>query len=39
MYKIKSLIPIIAAILLIDCIPVTLTGSGNVVTQEEYMTR
>jgi len=38
MYKIKSLIPILAVILLIGCAQVTITGSGNVVTQEEAIT-
>jgi hypothetical protein len=35
MYKIRALIPLLATILLIGCAQVTLTGSGNVVTQEE----
>jgi hypothetical protein len=35
MYKIKALIPLLATILLIGCAQVTITGSGNVVTQEE----
>jgi hypothetical protein len=35
MQKVKSLIPLLAAIFLIGCAQVTLSGSGNVVTQEE----
>jgi hypothetical protein len=35
MYKIKALIPLLATILLIGCAQVTITGSGNVVSQEE----
>lgn len=38
MYKIKALVPILIAILLVGCAQVTLTGSGNVVTQEEAIT-
>ena len=38
MYKIKALIPLLATILLIGCAQVTITGSGNVVTQEEALT-
>ena len=35
MNKIRALIPLLATILLIGCAQITLTGSGNVVTQEE----
>jgi len=35
MYKIRTLIPLLATILLIGCAQVTITGSGEVVTQEE----
>jgi hypothetical protein len=38
MYKVRVLIPLLATILLIGCALVTLTGSGNVVTQEEAIT-
>jgi hypothetical protein len=38
MYKTKAMIPILIAILLVGCAQVTLTGSGNVVTQEEAIT-
>lgn len=38
MYKTKVMIPILIAILLVGCAQVTLTGSGNVVTQEEAIT-
>ena len=38
MYKIKALVPLVAAILLIGCAQVRITGSGNVVTQEEAIT-
>jgi hypothetical protein len=38
MYKIKALIPLLATIFLIGCAQVTITGSGNVVTQEEAIT-
>jgi len=38
MSKIKTLIVILAAILLIGCAQITITGSGNVVTQEETIT-
>jgi hypothetical protein len=38
MYKIKALIPLLATILLIGCAQVTITGSGNVITQEEVIT-
>ena len=38
MYKIKALISLLATILLIGCAQVTITGSGNVVTQEEAIT-
>jgi hypothetical protein len=36
--KIKALIPLLAAILLIGCAQVSITGSGNVVTQQEAIT-
>jgi hypothetical protein len=38
MYKIKALIPLLATVLLIGCAQVRITGSGNVVTQEEAIT-
>jgi hypothetical protein len=38
MYKIRTSIIILATILLIGCAQVTITGSGNVVTQEEAIT-
>ena len=38
MYKIKALVPLLGVILLISCAQVTITGSGNVVTQEEAIT-
>ena len=38
MYRIKVSITILATILLIGCAQVTITGSGNVVTQEEALT-
>jgi len=38
MYKIRTLIVILAAILLFGCAQVRITGSGNVVTQEEGIT-
>jgi hypothetical protein len=38
MIKIKALIPLLAAILLIGCAQVSITGSGNVVTQQEAIT-
>ena len=37
MYRIKVSIAILATILLIGCAQVTITGSGNVVTQEEAL--
>jgi hypothetical protein len=38
MNKIRILIPLLATILLIGCAQVTITGTGNVVTQEEAIT-
>jgi hypothetical protein len=38
MFKIKSLIALFTAILLISCTQVSITGSGNVVTQDESIT-
>ena len=38
MYKIKILYPLLAIFLLIGCAQVTITGSGNVVAQEEAIT-
>jgi hypothetical protein len=38
MYKVKALIPILTTLFLIGCAQVTITGSGNVVTQEEDLT-
>jgi hypothetical protein len=39
MFKYKIFILIVAVALITGCIPVTLTGSGNVATQEEPITR
>jgi hypothetical protein len=38
MYKIKALFPLLVIFLMIGCAQVTLTGSGNVITQEESLT-
>lgn len=38
MNKIKALIPLLATILIIGCAQVRITGSGNLVTQEEAVT-
>lgn len=38
MNKIKALVPLLVAILLIGCAQVRITGSGNVVSQEEAIT-
>lgn len=38
MFKTKALIPLLAAILLIGCSQLMITGSGNLVTQEESIT-
>lgn len=35
MYRIKALIPIFVALILIGCSQIAITGSGNLVTQEE----
>jgi hypothetical protein len=35
MDKVKAIIPLLATILLIGCAQITITGSGNVVSQEE----
>jgi hypothetical protein len=38
MHKIKALVPLLVVILLLGCAQVTITGSGNVITQEEAIT-
>jgi len=38
MYKIRTAIVILAAIMLASCAQVTITGSGNVITQDEVIT-
>lgn len=37
MHKMKTLIPLLVTLFLIGCTQVTITGSGNVVTQEETL--